>query len=126
MDRNAVDAALKYSAKWIHVILSSEIYATKEVRDLATTNYFKDLTSDDFSKDLVRFKDVIRTSGGENYRFKSKKEKLFEDLIDATIERIESEGGSEVIKSKRDLKNMSIGRAQSIINGPKIKKLEKD
>lgn len=106
LDRNAVDAALKYSAKWIHVILSSEIYATKEVRDLATTNYFKDLTSDDFSKDLVRFKDVIRTSGGENYRFKSLSEKLFEDLIDATIERIESEGGSEVIKSKRDLKNM--------------------
>ena len=29
-------------------------------------------------------------------------------------------------KKKRDLKNMSIGRALSIINGLKIKKLEKD
>jgi cellulose biosynthesis protein BcsQ len=106
LDRNAIDEALKYSAKWIHVILSSEIYANKEVREQATTNYFKDLTSDDFSKDLVRFKDVIRTSGGEMFRFKSLSEKTFEDLIDATIDRINAEGGSDVIKSKRDLKNM--------------------
>ncbi len=106
LDRNAIDEALKYSAKWIHVILSPEIYANKQVRDQATTNYFNDLTADDFSKDLVRFKDVIRTSGGEKFRFKSLSEKLFEDLIDETIERIEAEGGSEVVKSKRDLKNM--------------------
>ena len=104
LNTNAVDKALARTEKYVrNGIISPEIYASKSVRDEATERYFSDLTQDAFSKDLVRFKEVIRTSIGEPYRFKSLSESQFEELIDLTFSRISE---SEVVKSTDDLKRL--------------------
>lgn len=96
LNTNAVDKALARTEKYVrNGIISPEIYASKSVRDEATERYFSDLTQDAFSKDLARFKEVIRTSIGEPYRFKSLSESQFEELIDLTYSRISD---SEVVK----------------------------
>lgn len=104
MDRNAVDKALAKTEKYVQGgIISSEIYASKAVRDETTEKYFMDLTQDAFSKDLVVFKDVIRTSGGEQYRYKSLTEGQFENLISDSFSRIFE---SQVVKTRDDLKRL--------------------
>lgn len=104
LDANAVDKALARTEKYVrNGIISPEIYASKAVRDEATEKYFADLTQDAFSKDLARFKEVIRTSIGEPYRFKSLSESQFEKLIELTFSRISE---SEVVKSTDDLKRL--------------------
>ena len=104
LNTNAVDKALARTEKYVrNGIISPEIYASKSVRDEATERYFSDLTQDAFSKDLARFKEVIRTSIGEPYRFKSLSESQFEELIDLTFSRISE---SEVVKSTDDLKRL--------------------
>ena len=52
---------------------------------------------------MARFKEVIRTSIGEPYRFKSLSESQFEKLIELTFSRISE---SEVVKSTDDLKRL--------------------
>lgn len=104
MDSNAVDKALARTERYVqNGIISPEIYASKSVREETTEKYFADLTQDAFSKDLLRFKEVIRSSVGEPFRYKSLSEKQFEDLIDITFKRIVE---SEVVKSSEDLKNL--------------------
>lgn len=104
MDSNAVDKALAKTERYVqNGIISPEIYASKSVREETTEKYFADLTQDAFSKDLLRFKEVIRTSVGEQFRFKSLTEKQFEDLIEITFSRIVE---SEVVKSPEDLKSL--------------------
>ena len=104
LNTNAVDKALARTEKYVrNGIISPEIYASKSVRDEATERYFSDLTQDAFSKDLARFKEVIRTSIGEPYRFKSLSESQFEELIDLTYSRISD---SEVVKTTDDLKRL--------------------
>lgn len=100
---NAVDKALARTEKHVTCIIPSDIYASKSVRDDATEKYFADLTQDAFSKDLLRFKEVIRTSVGEPFRFKSLTETQFEELISITFSRI---GDSPVVKSPEDLKRL--------------------
>lgn len=104
MDRNAVDKALAKTEAFVHEIISSEIYASKSVRDDTTEKYFNDLARDAFSKDLFKFKEVIRTAGGENFRYKSLDEHKFEELMSKTFVRIGDE--SAVIKGVNDLKNL--------------------
>lgn len=103
MDANAVDKALAKTERYVQEIISPEIYASKSVREETTEKYFADLTQDAFSKDLLRFKEVIRTSVGEQFRFKSLTEKQFEDLIEITFSRIVE---SEVVKTPADLKQL--------------------
>ena len=104
MDRNAVDKALAKTEKYVQGgIIGSEIYASKAVRDETTEKYFMDLTQDAFSKDLVVFKDVIRTSGGEQYRYKSLTEGQFENLISDSFSKIFE---SPVVKTRDDLKRL--------------------
>lgn len=104
MNSNAVEKALSKTEKYVqNGIISSEIYASKSVRDETTEKYFNDLTQDTFSKDLIRFKEVIRTSVGEPYRFKSLSEIQYEELISITFSRIIE---SEVVKSPEDLKRL--------------------
>lgn len=104
MDSNAVDKALAKTEKYVqNGIISSEIYASKSVRDDTTEKYFADLTQDAFSKDLLRFKEVIRTSVGEQFRYKSLTENQFEELIEITFSRIPE---SEVVKTPEDLKRL--------------------
>jgi cellulose biosynthesis protein BcsQ len=104
LDNNAVDIALSRTEKYVkNGIISPEIYASKAVREETTEKYFADLTQDAFSKDLLRFKEVIRTSEGERFRFKSLSESQFEELIATTYSKIED---SEVVKSSVDLKRL--------------------
>ena len=104
LDNNAVDIALSRTEKYVrNGIIPCEIYASKAVRDDTTENYFADLTQDAFSKDLLRFKEVIRTAEGEKFRFKSLSESQFEELISTTYSKIED---SEVVKSSVDLKRL--------------------
>lgn len=104
LNSNAVDKALAKTEKHVqNGIISPEIYASKAVRDDATEKYFADLTQDAFSKDLLRFKEVIRTSVGERFRFKSLTESQYEELISITFSRITD---SEVVKSQEDLKRL--------------------
>lgn len=104
MDSNAVDKALARTEKYVqNGIISSEIYASKSVRDDTTEKYFADLTQDAFSKDLLRFKEVIRTSIGEPYRYKSLTEIQFDELVALTFNRIID---SEVVKTPDDLKRL--------------------
>ena len=104
LSKNAVDMALAKTEKYVrNGIIPPEIYASKTVRDNTTEMYFADLTQDAFSKDLLRFKEVIRTSIGEPFRFKSLSESQFEELIDITFQRITE---SEVVKSPEDLKRL--------------------
>lgn len=104
MDSNAVDKALAKTEKYVqNGIIPPEIYASQTVRDETTEKYFADLTQDAFSKDLLKFKEVIRTSIGEQFRFKSLSESQFEELISITFNRITE---SEVVKSLDDLKRL--------------------
>lgn len=103
MDNNAIDRALAKTEKYIKELVSPEIYASKDVRDHTTETYFNDLTQDAFSKDLQKLREVIRTAGGEKFRYKSLNEQLFNELLSTTLERI---GDSEVVKTIKDLKDM--------------------
>ena len=104
LNSNAVDKALAKTERYVqNGIIPSEIYASKSVREATTEKYFADLTQDAFSKDLLRFKEVIRTSVGEKYRYKALTESQFEDLISITFERIVE---SPVVKTPDDLKRL--------------------
>lgn len=103
LNSNAVDKALAKTERYVQNVISSEIYASKSVREETTEKYFADLTQDAFSKDLLRFKEVIRTSVGEKYRFKALTEAQFEELISITFDRIVE---SPVVKAPDDLKRL--------------------
>lgn len=104
LNSNAVDKALTKTERYVqNGIISPEIYASKSVREVTTEKYFNDLTQDAFSKDLLRFKEVIRTSVGEKYRYKALTEAQFEELISITFDRIVE---SPVVKSPDDLKRL--------------------
>ena len=104
LNSNAVDKALAKTERYVqNGIISPEIYASKSVREDTTEKYFADLTQDAFSKDLLRFKEVIRTSIGEKYRYKALTEAQFEELISITFDRIVE---SPVVKSPDDLKRL--------------------
>lgn len=104
LNSNAVDKALTKTERYVqNGIISPEIYASKSVREVTTEKYFDDLTQDAFSKDLLRFKEVIRTSVGEKYRYKALTEVQFEELISITFDRIVE---SPVVKSPDDLKRL--------------------
>lgn len=106
LDKNAVEKALAKTERWVHEIISPEIYASRAVREKTTEQYFYDLTQDAFSKDLLRFKEVIRSSNGKKYQYKSLDETLFDELIETTYGKICDGGGSSVVKSTGDLKQL--------------------
>lgn len=103
MSGNAIARALAKPEKYVQAIMSSEIYASREVRDRTTETYFDDLTQDAFSKDLQKFKEVIRTAGGEQFRFKALTEKQFAELLKVTFSKITD---SDVVKNTDDLKTL--------------------
>lgn len=103
MSSNAVDKALTVTDRYVEALISPEIYASKAVREQTTEKYFDDLTRDPFSTDLKMFKEVIRSSTGEKFRYKSLTESQYEELISLIFERID---GSEVVKSEGDLKRL--------------------
>lgn len=103
LNNNSVEQALARTEKYVQEIISPEIYASKDVRDKTTNEYFDDLTRDAYSKNLTEFRYVIRTAGGEKYRFKSLSETLFEELISAVFDRIDEK---DIIRTTKDLKDL--------------------
>ena len=103
LDENAVDKALGRTERHVTEIISPSIYASKEVRDKATDSYFDDLVRDTFCKDLGKLRDFIRSTKGENYRYKSLKEEDYDNLLKEVYAMIPE---SEVVKSERDLSNL--------------------
>lgn len=103
LDSNAVDKALARTQKYIREIISPEIYASKSVREETTNRYFDDLTRDDFSKDLRHLREVIQSSEGEKFRYKSLNETLFNELLNLVYGKIQD---SEVVSSTKDLMDM--------------------
>lgn len=101
-DSNAVDKALDNPEKYVQCIISPDIYASKTVREKTTDSYFEDLAKDRFSKDLLRFRDVIR-SNKDKFGKKSLNQDEYNDLIDMTFKRIID---SNSIRSTEDLKRL--------------------
>lgn len=103
LDSNAVDKALARTQKYIQEIISPDIYASKSVREDTTNRYFDDLTRDDFSKDLRHLREVLQSSEGRKFRYKSLNEELFNEFLDLVFGKIQ---GSEVVSSLNDLKDL--------------------
>lgn len=115
-DHNAVDKALGRTERYVKEIISPEIYASREVRNDSTNKYFLDLAQDEFSRDLLKFKDVLMSAAGEPFRFKSLTETQFNDLINLVFSKIED---SPVVKSSDDLISLIIANgimAEKITN----------
>ena len=103
LDNNAIEVALeKYPDTYVHEIMSSEIYASRDVRIKAANTYFEDLAQDDFSKDLLVFRNYLNSDKGRDYRFKSLKQELFDNLI----KQICIEGNLQIAKTEEDLKTI--------------------
>lgn len=86
--------------RYVKEIISPEIYASREVRIDSTDKYFLDLAQDEFSRDLLKFKDVLMSATGEQFRYKSLNENQFNDLINLVFNKIDD---SPVVKSPDDL-----------------------
>ena len=99
-DHNAVDKALGRAERYVKEIISPEIYASREVRIDSTDKYFLDLAQDEFSRDLLKFKDVLMSATGEQFRYKSLNETQFNDLMNLVFSKIVD---SPVVKSPDDL-----------------------
>ena len=119
LDKTAIEEALSKTSSNITEFISPEIYASRKRRIHTAETYFADLSRDRFSEDLVTFKDFINSDEGEEYRFKSLKEKQFEGLINAVYSRLKN---NNVIKTTGDLKTMIFANgimAQTISPGGK-------
>lgn len=103
LDKTAIEEALSMTSSNISEFISPDIYASRKRRIYTAESYFDDLTRDRFSKDLIVLKDFINSDAGEEYRFKSLKEKQFEDLINTVYGMLTS---NEVIKTPGDLITM--------------------
>lgn len=106
LNDNAISAELdpRNSYKPITAIISSESYANKEVRDRATREYFRDLTRDEFSEDLIKFREFLDYKDGDPYRFKSLNQSLYEQLLTNICEKYQQE--LKIAKTPSDLNSM--------------------
>lgn len=95
-------ANLKFSIKECTEILSSEIYASDDVRFKAADMYFGDIVRDQTAVDLEKLKEVVE--GNPKYRYKSLHESLFRELITDVYERIQSKGVDRVVENQEKLK----------------------
>ena len=106
LDGNAVELALQKTEKHVKQIISSEIYASRDVRLKTATSYFDDLTQDDFSKDLICFKDFINSDKGQEFRYKSLPEETFNLLIKFVFNDYFNSGLFKSVRSQDDLKTL--------------------
>lgn len=106
LDGNAVELALQKTEKYIKQIISPEIYASRDVRLKTATSYFDDLTQDDFSKDLICFKDFINSDKGQEFRYKSLSEETFNLLIKFVFNDYFNSGLFKSVRNQDDLKTL--------------------
>ncbi len=106
LDGNAVELALQKTKKHVKQIISPEIYASRDVRLKTATSYFDDLTQDDFSKDLICFKDFINSDKGQEFRYKSLPEETFNLLIKFVFNDYFNLGLFKSVRNQDDLKTL--------------------
>lgn len=87
LDDNAVKKALAVLIpnRYVQSIISSDIYASRQVRIEAASKYFEDLARDKFSEDLLSVRDFINSDKGEAYRYKTLTEKQFYEMLNIII-----------------------------------------
>lgn len=86
--KNAIEKALAENIpnRYVTSIMSSDVYATRDIRISTANKYFDDLAHDKYSEDLKSVREFIRDSAdGEKYRYKSlpadKYEEMLKDII---------------------------------------------
>lgn len=85
---DVIRRALQSTEVHVQCVLSSDLYASRDVRDSAANGYFDDLASDrDFSSDLRWVRDYLRSDEGEPYRAKTLEEKQYNQLLRGVFER---------------------------------------
>lgn len=87
LDNNAVKKALEVLIpdRYVQSIISSDIYASRQVRIDAASKYFEDLARDKFSEDLLSVRDFINSDKGEAYRYKTLTERQFYEMLNIII-----------------------------------------
>lgn len=87
LDQNAVEQALAVLIpnRYVTSIISSDIYASRDVRIKAANSYFDDLSRDEFSADLKNVRDFLNSEAGINFRKKTLSEEDFAQFIDGVF-----------------------------------------
>lgn len=122
LDGNAIERSLAriIPNRYVQWVIAPEDYANREVRNLAAQQYFDDLTRDEFSKDLIKFRDVLQSDKGKPYRWKTLREIEFNELINLVMD---SYSDFIAAKTGEDLKLMLYASgivAEDPISGEKI------
>lgn len=105
LDKNAIEKSLKkiIPNRYVQWLIAPVDYSNKEVRNRAAQQYFNDLTSEEYNKDLIRFRDVLQRDSGKPYRRKTLREVEFNELINMVME---SYSDFTAAKTGEDLKLM--------------------
>lgn len=87
LDKNAVEQALAVLIpnRYVKSIISSDIYASRDVRIKAANSYFDDLARDEFSHDLNNVRSFLNSEQGINYRKKTLSEEDFAKFIELVL-----------------------------------------
>ena len=76
-------AAYTDSNTYIQAILDPKFYDTQMNRDKAANEYFNDMAQgDDYTSDILKFKDYLTGPKGEQYRYQELEEEDFEKLLE--------------------------------------------
>lgn len=122
LDKNAIVKTLAriIPNRYVQWLIAPADYANRDVRNQAAQQYFDDLTRDEFSADLIKFRDVLQSDKGKSYRKKTLREIEFNDLINLVMD---SYSDFTAAKTGEDLKLMLYASgimAEKPISGEKI------
>lgn len=102
-----IDAAIQDSDRYVKAILPSKYYATPDNRDNAANGNFEDMAKGgDFTSDILKFREFLRSSNGDRYRYKELDEKDFDRLLSDIIDEYGSD--NLISRNKADLSNQLI------------------
>lgn len=87
LDKNAVEQALQMLIpnRYVQAIISSDIYASRDVRIKTANTYFNDLVQDEFSRDLDNIRTLLNSEKGKAFRYKTLSEKQFSQMIQLAL-----------------------------------------
>lgn len=101
-----IEKAKKDNPKYGYVtaIIPSEAYASKEIRDFAVDEYFKDLSQNEFSGDLMIFKNFLTSAEGKEFSYKTLTLNDFDKMMKIIVEK--NTDNFETVKDANDLKSL--------------------
>lgn len=89
---------------YVTAIIPSEAYASKDVRVFAVDEYFNDLSQNDFSTDLILFKNYLTSAEGTEFRKKTLTLNEFNELLKNVIDK--NRDNLESVSDEDDLKSL--------------------